>query len=81
MAKKTPFTEFRDDGWPLCPNCGDDELYCPYGTDFFTAYQRVITIDEAIDLGLACYYCRSEFPYLPAAVETLRERLERVTNA
>lgn len=21
------FTEFRPDGWPLCPQCGDDELY------------------------------------------------------
>ena len=21
------FSEFRDDGWPLCPRCGEDELY------------------------------------------------------
>lgn len=21
------FTEFREDGWPLCPMCGQDELY------------------------------------------------------
>lgn len=25
-ASREP-TEFRRDGWPLCPNCGDDELY------------------------------------------------------
>jgi hypothetical protein len=22
-----PYTEFRKDGWPLCPRCGEDELY------------------------------------------------------
>jgi hypothetical protein len=20
-------TEYREDGWPLCPRCGEDELY------------------------------------------------------
>ncbi len=28
MARKP---EFRGDGWPLCPQCGQDELYCLYG--------------------------------------------------
>ena len=67
------FSEFRDDGWPLCPNCGEDELYCPYGTDFFMHYKRVIEVQEAIDLGLACYRCHSDFPGLPAAVKTLKK--------
>lgn len=22
-----PYREFRKDGWPLCPNCGEDELW------------------------------------------------------
>ena len=21
-----PFAEYRSDGWPLCPRCGEDEL-------------------------------------------------------
>lgn len=24
------YTEFRKDGWPLCPNCGEDELWSLY---------------------------------------------------
>ena len=23
------YREFRDDGWPLCPQCGEDELWSP----------------------------------------------------
>lgn len=23
----TPYVKFRDDGWPLCPNCGEDDLW------------------------------------------------------
>jgi hypothetical protein len=25
--KRSPYTEHRKDGWPLCPSCGEDELY------------------------------------------------------
>jgi hypothetical protein len=25
--KRSPYTEHRRDGWPLCPSCGEDELY------------------------------------------------------
>ena len=24
------FTAFRRDGWPLCPGCGEDELWTPW---------------------------------------------------
>lgn len=43
------FKEFRSDGWPLCPECGQDELYCDYGP---------ASPQEAIEVGLFhCYYC------------------------
>ena len=25
--------KYRDDGWPLCPQCGEDELWSRTGTD------------------------------------------------
>lgn len=26
---KGPYSRWRSDGWPLCPGCGEDELYSP----------------------------------------------------
>jgi len=48
------FTEFRADGWPLCPNCGEDELSAPTawnGTD------PRPTIQQFIDAGIFCMQC------------------------
>lgn len=40
-----PYKKSRLDGWPLCPQCGEDELYC---------VQWPATIDRIA----GCYVCR-----------------------
>ena len=48
------YTEHRADGWPLCPVCGEDELWSglPWnGNDPRPPMQ------EWIDHGLRCYKC------------------------
>lgn len=27
FGQRYAYSEFREDGWPLCPVCGQDELY------------------------------------------------------
>lgn len=34
---KPLYTEFRKDGWPLCPRCGEDELWA-HGPDIIPPY-------------------------------------------
>jgi hypothetical protein len=54
------FTEFRSDGWPLCPRCGEDELWSPFmpqGPDYAPG-----TIDQYVAEGLVCYRCNYHFP-------------------
>ena len=53
------FKEFRADGWPLCPNCGEDELWCPGLVAYYNSNQRNPTVQECIRLGLRCYRCRA----------------------
>lgn len=55
------YTEFRKDGWPLCPNCGEDELWCG-SVEFQMHHKRPPTIEECISMGLRCYYCQDAFP-------------------
>ena len=55
------FTEFRKDGWPLCPQCGEDELYSvylfmPHGIDR-QAKGEQIELDELLRYPFRCYYC------------------------
>ena len=38
------YREYRDDGWPFCPNCGMDELF---------SVDKIPTIDNII----GCYSC------------------------
>ncbi len=58
---ENPFVEFRKDGWPLCPNCKEDELWCPGSTEFYMESGRNPTIEECIKMGLGCYWCRDWF--------------------
>jgi hypothetical protein len=30
MVGEVTYTEFRKDGWPLCPVCGEDELFAGF---------------------------------------------------
>lgn len=39
------FKEFRADGWPLCPKCGDDELFS-------------LSVPATIETIEGCYFCR-----------------------
>lgn len=50
----TIYTEHRADGWPLCPQCGEDELWSRfawYGDDPKPPMQAWI------GHGLRCYKC------------------------
>ena len=59
-------TAFRDDGWPLCPHCGDDELWSRLQWDGKGARPP---IQDYIDAGLSCYRCG---PVLPRKQDALR---------
>lgn len=48
------FTEFRADGWPLCPQCGEDELYSLLNWNGQGDRPAMI---EWIQAGLRCYRC------------------------
>lgn len=45
--------ERRTDGWPLCPHCGEDELWSPLLWDG----DEKPPLQDFIDAGLSCYYC------------------------
>ena len=46
--------EYRADGWPLCPCCGEDELWSRLQWDGLTERPP---LSEWIAVGLSCYYC------------------------
>lgn len=49
-----PYMEFRADGWPLCPQCGDDELYSLL---YWNGLTERPPLREWIDAGMKCYLC------------------------
>lgn len=51
-VRPTPDYKTRADGWPLCPSCGEDELWSPL------VWEDVRPSVEAfIAAGLTCYRC------------------------
>jgi hypothetical protein len=42
---------WREDGWPICPVCGDDEL------GDLTPMDRNLTLDDLKTHDLFCYRC------------------------
>jgi hypothetical protein len=46
-------TAFRPDGWPLCPRCGEDELWSP----IWNSDRPRPSLDEFLAGPLACYAC------------------------
>lgn len=55
------FKEFRRDGWPLCPQCEEDELYSVYlMTDHALTRQmreEKIPAEELLRYPFRCYQC------------------------
>jgi len=49
-----PRYETRRDGWPLCPVCGEDELYSLF---FWDGEGERPSMQAWIDHGLRCYRC------------------------
>lgn len=48
------FLEFRKDGWPLCPSCGDDELHSHY---FWDGLAPVPPLEVWVRAGMTCLRC------------------------
>ena len=51
-------TEFRADGWPLCPQCENDEVYSSLLLGWTES--RVPTMNEIADGHFGCYACSWE---------------------
>ena len=57
------FTEFRKDGWPFCPRCGNEELYSYAGMAYSGQGPRP-TLAEDFFSGFGCYYCGWKTTYV-----------------
>jgi hypothetical protein len=56
--------EFRKDGWPLCPSCGDDEL----ASRVMMAYMGIEsapTLAECLAGEFFCYACPWDSARIP----------------
>ena len=51
------FHDFRSDGWPLCPKCGEDELSSPFAWDGKPPKPPMIAWIHA---GVKCLHCGFE---------------------
>lgn len=49
-------TRRRSDGWPFCPHCDEDELWCPDSTELSLAGAP---LGEWLQHKLYCYQCHS----------------------
>lgn len=60
-AMPNPFTEFRKDGWPLCPRCEEDELYSLYLMTSHGIARQIteeeIPLLELLGYPFRCYHC------------------------
>ena len=53
-----PFSQTRQDGWPLCPVCGEDELFTMMPLEFQPTSLGNTTVLERIVHGhWGCYAC------------------------
>ena len=57
------FIEYREDGFPLCPVCEEDELYSLVVFEFARLYARdqttpQPTLANCLSGEFCCYYCR-----------------------
>lgn len=49
-----PFVEFTERGWPVCPGCGEDELWSPLLWDGEGEQPKP---QQYVDAGMRCYRC------------------------
>lgn len=47
------FRQFREDGWPLCPQCGEDELFSLLRWDGGPKPE----LAKFVEAGMECYRC------------------------
>lgn len=50
------YKEFRQDGWPLCPRCHEDELYSNVMMAWNGEGERP-TVQDCIAAEMGCYRC------------------------
>ena len=56
MATVNPtYKEFREDGWPYCPQCEEDELYSYLMLGW--TKDEPPSVQDCIDAGMQCYRC------------------------
>lgn len=53
---KLRYTHFRADGWPLCPQCDEDELYSHLMLVWDGTGERP-SVEECLHKGMTCYLC------------------------
>lgn len=81
--------EYREDGWPLCPTCGADELWSSLQWD---GEGERPPLEDYIKAGLTCYLChwtnmdttttpREQFKAAVEAILTEDERLQKIEDA
>lgn len=63
------FSEFRADGWPLCPRCGLDELY----SHIAQPVPDGATVLDWVQAGLTCYACQFQIQFQDGAVTAPEE--------
>ena len=51
-----PYAEFRADGWPFCPRCGEDELYSVLMLNWNGQGEKP-TLEQCIAGVMRCYKC------------------------
>lgn len=56
------YPEHRADGWPLCPRCGEDELWSGFQWD---GEGERPPMQTWIDHGLCCYKCGWDSEHRP----------------
>lgn len=69
----TQYIEFRKDGWPLCPRCGEDELASRAHLNYFGVGEQP-TIADGIASGMVCYKCGWDSESIEDAIAKARDR-------
>lgn len=69
------FTEFTHQGWPLCPKCGENELWSPFHPPIeWDLEERQRNMALYIASGLTCYQCGWSMPPQPITIHVHARR-------